>query len=457
MEGAKIFTRIVKVLACELRKHGFHNIFYLDDSLLISHTYAECKSNVDATIDLLQKAGFDINYEKSVIAPTHRLQFLGFIIDSVAMKVILPDNKVKRMKDLCMLVLSKRCYISIQEVATLVGTMISYMPAMTYGRMHYRALEFDKILGLRKNSGNFNAMISLSNYAVNNIEWWIINVESSGRSIGSTEHDVVMFCDASLQGYGCVLNGVSTGSRWSNDESVMYGNNINALELLAILQSLKSFSDRLRLKTVLVRSDNTTAVCYVNAFGGIKSQICDSLAREIWVFCIEHDIYLIAAHIKGVHNVEADRASRVFNDDIEYMVSREVFQQVICSSFGIPEVDCFASRLNNQVSRYFSWKPDPSAEAIDAFTKSWSDLGLLYIFCPFSLLGRVLAKIQLDQATAVLVYPQWKGQHWWPRLMMMVTREIMLPQNCIQHPVSLKPHPIPHLKMMAGLVKSRKF
>ena len=104
----------------------------------------------------------------------------------------------------------------------------------------------------------------------------------------------------------------------------------------------------------MIRSGNTTAVAYINEFGGIKSESCDTLARDIWSLCIENGIYLFAAHIKGECNVEADIASRKFNDDIEYMINKSVFKDVICTKFGVPNVDCFASRLNSQVARYFS-------------------------------------------------------------------------------------------------------
>jgi hypothetical protein len=38
------------------------------------------------------------------------------------------------------------------------------------------------------------------------------------------------------------------------------------------------------------------------------------------------------------------------------------------------EVDLFASRLTSQCRRYFSWRPDPFAEATDAFLQDWTVL-----------------------------------------------------------------------------------
>ena len=450
--GPKVFTRIVKVLASELRKQGFENVFYLDDSLLIANTIDRCVANVNATISLLRQAGFTINFDKSVLEPTHRIQFLGFIIDSHDMKVYLPKEKVDRMTSLCLAML-KMDKVTIMSVSRLVGTMVAYLPAMKFGKLHYRALERDKIVGLRKHHGNFNSQISLSSRANQNIQWWLDNVNSSGCEIDKLEYDLEMFCDASREGYGCRLGHQTIGGRWSSEEIMTYDNNINALELLAIFYSLKSFDSILANKVILIRSDNTTAVCYVNEFGGQKSDICDSIARKIWDFCIEANMFVKAAHIKGSLNTEADKASRNFNDEIEHMIDRHVFSSIICKKFGKPTIDCFASRLNNQVPRYFSWKPDPFAEKIDAFTVDWSNLGLIYCFPPFRLLPRVLRKINQDKVTAIVIYPCWRGQPWWPRLAAMLLHSIEIPSICLQHPTTKESHSIRNLKLMAGLVK----
>ena len=34
----------------------------------------------------------------------------------------------------------------------------------------------------------------------------------------------------------------------------------------------------------------------------------------------------------------------------------------------------FATRLSTQLPRFYSWKPDPLAEATDAFSQQWGQL-----------------------------------------------------------------------------------
>jgi len=79
--------------------------------------------------------------------------------------------------------------------------------------------------------------------------------------------------------------------------------------------------------------------------------------------------------------VLADRESRVFNDRTEWMLQREVFHG-LSKLWGPFETDPFASRLNKHVDEYISWKPDPEARAVEAFSIVWDKP----IFMPFHLL-----------------------------------------------------------------------
>ena len=78
-----------------------------------------------------------------------------------------------------------------------------------------------------------------------------------------------------------------------------------------------------------------------------------------------------------------------------------------------PDIDLFASRLNRQFPRYCSFKPDPDASYIDAFTFSWSDKHF-NCFPTFSCVLRVLQKIIQDKAVGVAVVPMWPTQLWYP-------------------------------------------
>jgi len=54
---------------------------------------------------------------------------------------------------------------------------------------------------------------------------------------------------------------------------------------------------------VQIYSDNSTTVNYINAMGGTHSRECNSIAKDIWQWCIDKQAWLTAAYIPGTKNV----------------------------------------------------------------------------------------------------------------------------------------------------------
>ena len=84
-----------------------------------------------------------------------------------------------------------------------------------------------------------------------------------------------------------------------------------------------------------------------------------------------------------------------------------------------PEIDLFASRINCRLPQYVSFRPDPKAVAVNAFTLSWSNKRF-YAFPPFCVIARMLHKINKDKATGIVVVPDWPSQPWYSRLAKML-------------------------------------
>ena len=99
----------------------------------------------------------------------------------------------------------------------------------------------------------------------------------------------------------------------------------------------------------------------------------------------------------------------------EWMLNPVVFQSITQIYFA-PDIDLFASRLDCQLHPFVSWKPEPGAWAINAFSICWADF-MFYAFPPFSILRKVLAKVQQDGATGMQVTPLWPTQPWFPRVL----------------------------------------
>ena len=67
------------------------------------------------------------------------------------------------------------------------------------------------------------------------------------------------------------------------------------------------------------------------------------------------------------------------------------FQKALSALEFNTEIDLFASRLNKQIGKYVSFKPDPEAFEVDTFSILWTNLKF-YAFPPFSCISRCLQK-----------------------------------------------------------------
>jgi len=156
----RIFTKLLKPVFNILRQKGYLSSSYIDDCYLQGATYGECHDNVQETVMLLGDLGFPIHNEKSVLIPSQVLTFLGFVLNSVTTTVQLTDGRKQKLKNVCLNLVNKETYI-VQDVAEVIGLIVSSFPGVEHGPLHYRSLERDKSNVLRENKGNFGSFMIL--------------------------------------------------------------------------------------------------------------------------------------------------------------------------------------------------------------------------------------------------------------------------------------------------------
>ena len=439
----RLFTKLLKPALAHLRQAGHTVLAYLDDTIIVGKTVQDTERAVKATTNLLSNLGFLIHPEKSCLEPSQKIEFLGFNLNTTEMTVTLPNKKVEEIKEVCSQLLACN-RPSIREVARVIGKLIAALPASQYGPLHYRNLETEKIKALKLNRGHFDRPMVLSEKAKADLVWWIEHVPSAYKPIIRERPKIEICTDASGDGWGATEGNSRTGGRWNSQElALAKRNEINYLEMLAALFGLKAYCSQIRDAHILVRMDNTTAVAYVNNMGGTKSPQCNKMAQQIWEWCSDRSIWITASYLPGSQNVDADFMSRKFNDNIEWMLNRDIFSEIV-QRFGKPDIDLFASRINTQLPVYVSWKPDPSAWAIDAFSLDWGNLNF-YAFPPFNLISKCLQKIRSDRAQGLLVVPNWPTQPWFPILHDLLLEEPFVLPNIeflLTQPVSGTAHPL---------------
>ena len=88
------------------QEEGHHSIIYIDDAYLQGDSYDACYNNVYETVSLFQKLGFTINLRKSVLHPTQKVEFLGFILDSHLMTITLSQRRIDGITSACTMLLT---------------------------------------------------------------------------------------------------------------------------------------------------------------------------------------------------------------------------------------------------------------------------------------------------------------------------------------------------------------
>ena len=136
---------------------------------------------------------------------------------------------------------------------------------------------------------------------------------------------------------------------------------------------MKSFYKEGSNQHILIHIDNTSAVAAINKMGSMVSVGMDVVVHEIWDWTQSTKNWVIATHIPRIFNIEADNESRVQGERTGWMLSKAVFDDIIKQLEFKPDIDLFASRLNKQIPKFVSFRPDPESITVNAFNMDWMD------------------------------------------------------------------------------------
>ena len=415
------FTKLTKPILSYLHDKGHVVSSYIDDSLLVGKSEQDVIKNVQDTVEIFDDLGFSVHDEKSQFIPVQEIEYLGFIINSNDMTVTLTEKRKQKLIDACQK-LKTEGKIPIRQVAACIGLMVSSFLAIPHGPLFYRELEKCKIKALKEHKGNWDEKMTLAKEAKNELVWWCEEGIYQNAPIHRQHPTVILHTDSSTNtGWGAIIKsrGVTANGHWDEQQKQKH---INELELLAVKLGLLALLENERNTHVRIMSDNTTTVSCINSMGSNKGDHLNNLCKDIWLWCIEREIWISAAHVAGKENIEADKLSRCLHVDMEWKLDSSLLSDALKMLEVKPCIDLFASSANAQFSKYVSFVPDKNAYAVDAFTMRWNEYNM-YCFPPFSLLPRVLSKIQHDKATGVVVVPEWRNQPFWPMLMDMLIDE----------------------------------
>lgn len=265
---------------------------------------------------------FDLRREVWRVAPKER----GRIKMYAALFLLLPVQLEKAMRNKSVF---NRTLHKVASIVTWYSAVFRVAKPFThaiwknvgYGNMH-------------------NEKVNLSQSCVRDLEFWRIIVLASMKDphffssridqlATKPNADVSITTDASkLVGGGAWIQ-FEDGStqecfiRWTEDElGVIKGTtsgfeagiSINVLEFFMVMYAILFWGDQLKGKTVEIFCDNTSAISWVMKLrGNNKSPVAEALVQLFTIYVMANEIAVVARHIKGIDNVQADMLSRLLS------------------------------------------------------------------------------------------------------------------------------------------------
>ena len=135
MEPAlRIFNKVLKPFVGSICNKGIKLVNYLHDMAIISSSLELSSQEAAIVVQILESLGFIINKEKSILIPSQKMVFWGYVTDSVEMTVSLPEKMNKFKEQTLSLWEKPQC--SICELVHVIGLIVSSFPNFKPARLY---------------------------------------------------------------------------------------------------------------------------------------------------------------------------------------------------------------------------------------------------------------------------------------------------------------------------------
>ena len=377
-----------------------------------------------------------MNLDKSELVPKQVFDFVGYQFDLQAGQVQPTPDRWQSLQNKIWEILSlPTC--PVRQFMSLIGLLTATEKQVHLGRLHMRPIQWH-LKNHWRIPESLEKVIPFPRSLHPHLQWWLQEDNIlTGQPLHPIKHALQIFTDASKEGWGAHLNEHTARGTWSLPESKLH---INYLELKVVFLTLKEFQSLCTNQIVLVATDNTTVVAYINKEGGLRSSTLCALLRRILTWCTKNQVTLKARQVPGRLNVVADKLSRLGQTiQTEWSLLQEVFQ-TICRRCHRPQIDLFATRFNNKLPQFVSPIPDSLTVAVDALSLQWEGLDA-YAFPPAAILGKVVEKLQDSPCMRIiLIAPGWPNMPWFWDLVIMSSQIPLSLPNLLTQPFNQIPH-----------------
>jgi len=289
-------------------------LHYLDDFLFGGRaTSQHCQSALDRFMDTCKALGIPIAEEKTVL-PCTRLTFLGIEIDTEAMLIRIPMDKIERCNLILRNILAKN-KTTVKNIQSLIGLLNFLCRAIPMGRPFIRRL-IDAISGYKKQHFKLRLTRAIKQDL---LTWQTFLSTHNGVSLFQQQfwednQQLHLFTDSAGgegRGFGAYFSGRwaygTWPTAWAKTDILK---DITFLEYFPILVAISIWGEDLVNKKVIFNSDNKAVVSILNNSTS-KSKRVMILVRWFTLHCLQLNLSFKGRYIQGSRNVLADALSRL--------------------------------------------------------------------------------------------------------------------------------------------------
>ena len=227
-------------------------------------SHQTCLQHTQTLVALCQNLGWLVNMEKSELDPKQVFNFVGYQFD-------LKEGKVRPTLERWQTLTAKIRELltgltcPVWQLISLTGLLTATEKQVHLDRLHMTPIQWH----LKQNwrvPKSLEKVTSVPRSLHPHLKWWL--EESNvlqGQPLYPLKHALQLFTGISKEDWGTHLNDQTARGTWSLPESKL---RINYLELKADILTIKEFHDLCQNNIVLIATDKTIVVAYINKQGG---------------------------------------------------------------------------------------------------------------------------------------------------------------------------------------------
>lgn len=460
------FTKLMRPLVQHLRENMEYRVMaYIDDFAAApsphgtTATFVDCKKAGEYLEALFGRLGVVRATEKGCWEGTKKLEHLGMLVDTEAMRVYITDGKLEKVRGL-----AKKLLLSAQRNARLVplellrhfcGVCVSLSLAVPLARFYTRSLYFDMTLvekqerrardwlfpgddaaahleslarGPRQGRAQSGtARVRLSRQALRDLRHWRVLSRGEGRELQPSRPAIVMHSDAADVGYGGTLGfdevagspglweGQGIWAPTDRAESITL-RELRAVRLL-LSRHFAAYVTRPGVQKLLLHEDNQAVVYVLNAMVSASPAMMVEL-RRLEKLLKALGVTIEARWLPSAVNKFADALSRTWDPGDAQATAALV--QSVSAEYRLSEVVFRERPLGESYiarSKYLATQ----------MREDWGDGRCRLWNAPWDALPLVVRKIEHEGGQGVVLAPHWPAQPWYSRLVAVSARMTVLP------------------------------